>query len=168
MSNIIILPPSVEVVARAPASSLLPSSSLQDVVGQIINPHPDIPLPRSRFPALAGEAAEALAALRSRLEPASEDAIRAWLWPVANAVEYTPTEDEFQRRLSALLLVSDDVPGCAWSLQAQRMGLIEWRQRLPSVGSIVELVNGPVRKLISQARALRLIASTQSGITALR
>lgn len=129
----------------------------------VLNPHPDIGR-MPRVPESIRDAAfDALAAIAPLLCPAPRDVLSAWLWPIANGVEWTPDDGEFNRRIAALEMVAGEVPGVAWTVDAQRDGLRQWR-RFPSVAAIVELVSGPVRPLISRARGLRLLAALQAEV----
>ena len=92
--------------------------------------------------------------------PASEALIVAWLWPIADAVEYTPAEDEFFRRAHAVWMAADTVPHVAWTLSVQREGMRTWK-RMPSAAAVIDLVYPRVRPLVARVRALRRIVSLQ-------
>lgn len=129
-------------------------------VNTILKPHPDIPTPRVLPAALVEMARATLDELEPMMAPAPEATVTLWLWPIADGVEFTPAEDEFFRRARALHLVAVDVPHVAWTLEAQKAGLLAWR-RLPSVSAVIDLVLPPVRPLLNRVRALRVIAGAR-------
>ena len=101
-----------------------------------------------------------LADISQMLEPSSGDLLKAWLWPIADGVEYVPNEDEFFRRVEVLWLAAQDIPYVAWTVQKQREGLRAWR-RMPSVAQIVELVKPSVEPLLRRAAVYREIVATE-------
>lgn len=135
---------------------------LDQPLDAVLRPHPDVGIPKTFPPATRALAGEVLQALGAQMVPASRDVLLAWLWPIADGVEYTPTEDEFYRRLAALEIVNVGIPHVAWTIAAQQEGLRQWR-KFPSVSAIVALVIEPVMPLLSRVRALRIIIGTDSA-----
>ena len=129
-------------------------------IDQLLDPHPDLRKPRRFTEAARASAWAELAVLGPMVAPASSDAIKAWLWPVADAVERWPTEDEFFRRCGALFLASREIPHVAWTQKKQAEGMRQW-DRFPSVQKVVDLITPPVRPLILRVRVLRRIISDE-------
>ncbi len=124
---------------------------------RVINPHPDIGMPKLWHPAILAAVARVKADVTDPLcTPASRETLAAFLWPIAGAVEYTPTESEFYRRVAALEIAAIDVPHVAWTRPAQRQILQECA-RMPAVATILAVVLPPVRRLISVQRAVAII-----------
>jgi hypothetical protein len=154
-----------EMVSRRVGAVILPDSfvmppiadaRLAMEINSIIKPHPDLSKAQIWSGDIRVAAAKALTELEPMMMLPSESIVTAWLWPIGDAVEYTPAEDEFFRRAHVLWMASD-LPHVAWTLAAQREGIRTWR-RLPSVAAVLELVGGPVLPLIARHKALRHIA----------
>src|SRR6266436_2597580 len=131
----------------APPSVPPMPAGLRAHVEALITPHVDVPLPATTSE-LQVAARTHRQALVKYLLPASPEVIATWLWPVAGAVEYLPGEDEYSRRLSSLLLVSDQMPWIAWNRETQRAAVSTFK-RLPSVAAILELVTPSVSKILA-------------------
>lgn len=134
------------------------SLALVNAVQSVLNPHPDIGTPLNWLDRIVDEAAHALEAIQPLCEPAPPAVLEAWLGMIARGVEYMPSEEDFAFRLSALCFAAAELPGVAWTQQAQRDGLMSWR-KMPSVAAIMELVLPPIAPLLSRRRALQMIAS---------
>jgi hypothetical protein len=143
-----------------PEAFLLPGiGSLERYVWDLEHPHPDIPAPKI-FPDEAVRLAKhRLLEHEPFMAPASLAVLTAWLWPIADGVEYTPSESDFFRRVRALEIAASDVPHVAWTLASQRRGLQTWH-RLPSVAWILQLVGEDVAPLCSRVRQLRRIVES--------
>jgi len=124
-------------------------------VAAVIDPHPDIGIPVAS-PAVVEAARAHRRALAKYVLPASPEVIGAWFWPIGDAVEWTPTEDEFTRRLAVLISVSNHIPWGAWNLETQRAAILTFR-RLPSVAAVIDLVSKEVESLTQTYRALSSI-----------
>jgi hypothetical protein len=143
-----------------PEAFVLPQmiSRLDQLTWNLAHPHPDIPALRTF--AFDVECAEStLKQHEPFMAPASLAVLTAWLWPIADGVEYTPTEADFFRRVRALEIAASDVPHVAWTLATQRRGMQTWH-RLPSVAWILQLVGEDVAPLLSRVRQLRRIVES--------
>lgn len=161
-----------EMARRQPSRPSLPRSfvmpdfpkdvpvALLRAVTTILNPHPDIPMPKTWPADVRQGARQALALLTPLCEPATEEAVAAFLWPVADAVEFTPPEDEFFRRVRALWMAAEEVPHVAFTREAQLSGMRTW-PRMPSVSAVLDLVLPPIFPLVTRRRALRMIAVSE-------
>jgi hypothetical protein len=132
------------------------SSRLDQLTWNLAHPHPDIPALRTFDPHAVEDAESTLKQHEPFMAAASLAVLTAWLWPIADGVEYTPTEADFFRRVRALEIAASDVPHVAWTLASQRRGLQTWH-RLPSVAWILQLVGEDVAPLLSRVRQLRRI-----------
>jgi hypothetical protein len=147
-----------------PEAFVLPQmiSRLDQLTWHLAHPHPDIPALRT-FDRFDVECAEStLKQHEPFMAPASLAVLTAWLWPIADGVEYTPTEADFFRRVRALEIAASDVPHVAWTLASQRRGLLKW-SRFPAVGGetgICALVGEDVAPLLSRVRQLRRIVES--------
>jgi hypothetical protein len=150
--------PNVSLIEAFDYSPPACSVQLQTALIAHLYPHPDIP--QAVYPRydVIEEAIALLHQMGQYSAPAWDDTILAWMWPIADAVEYTPTEDDFMRRVKALSLAARDIPHVAWTLEKQRQGIRTWR-RLPSVAQIMELVLPPVHPMMRMVAALRQIAN---------
>jgi hypothetical protein len=132
------------------------SPELRLAIATMLTPHPDVPLRRADE-RVRGEATDALAAINPLLGPASVDVITAFLWPVADAVEFVPEEDVFFRRVNVLHMATQDIPHVAWTQQACMALCRSAGRYLPSVQQIIEAVEPAVRPLLQRERALKQI-----------
>lgn len=130
------------------------SNEMRVAIAHILNPHPDI-VPSNRTPTV--EAKVLLEGLADLARPCSYETMLAWMWPIADAVEYTPSESDFMRRVGALHMASVNVPWVAWTASKQRDAMLSWT-KMPSVAVIVEHVMPPVRPLVRLVTALRQLA----------
>jgi hypothetical protein len=145
-----------------PAVTVIPplvaSWNLRAAMLQAVHPHPDVPL---TVPAawVLEEAQDALDALTPLLAPASPEAIAAFLWPVADAVEYTPEEDIFWRRVKVLHLAAEhaQIPHVAWTKSTSLSLCLSAGRYFPSVEAIVEAVMPSIQALIERRDALKAI-----------
>lgn len=138
-------------------------AELAAVLHLMAHPHPDVPAPTAFTSKVCDQAVAALGHHSQWCEPASLDVVTAWLWPIADGVEYTPSESEFFRRANVLWLATcERMPHVAWTVRAQREGLAVWR-RMPSVASVIELVEEPVLPLLRRVELLKRIVRTVDG-----
>jgi hypothetical protein len=145
-----------------PEAFVLPGiGSMERVVWDLAHPHPDIPSPKTFPDGTVAMAKHLLAEHEPLMTPASHAVLMAWLWPIADGVEFTPGESDFFRRVRALEIAASDVPHVAWTLASQRRGLQTWH-RLPSVAWILQLVGEDVAPLLSRVRQLRRIVASVS------
>lgn len=131
------------------------SIALRNWMAMVLHPHPDI-TPSAPPEPVYREAVTALTALADQTSPATEATIVAFLWPVADAVEYTPSEADFYRRANVLHLATGDIPHVAWTYKAQRE-LCRTCRRLPSVQQIIEVIEPGIAGLQQRVRALNAI-----------
>jgi hypothetical protein len=139
--------------------SELPEGSsylLGATVHRLLHPHPDIVFERPRQ-RIRDEAAAALEVILPLLIPASAEALTAFLWPVADAVEFVPEEDVFFRRVNVLHMATQDMPHVAWTQQACMALCRSAGRYLPSVQQIIEAVEPGIRPLLQRERALKQI-----------
>ena len=137
---------------------------LEQIIESVIEPHPDVPTVQTLPEGARLHVRALLGKLLPLAGPAPRPVLLAWLWPIADAVEYPPAEDEFFRRLAALELVAADIPCVAWTKESQREALRIWK-RFPSVAAIVQLVVGAeVQALTKRIDALKYLtfAGTQN------
>jgi hypothetical protein len=136
------------------------SGPLIVAIGDHLHPHPDFTQVYSSS-ACQGEAVLVLKAMKTAMQPAIFETVLAWFWPIGDAVEFTPTEDEFMRRTNALWMAAHEIPNVAWTLEKQREGMRMWR-RLPSVAAVIELITPQIRPLIRTVNALGHIAGIEN------
>lgn len=142
-----LLPPCV------PALPINPSPALAHVLRAILSPHPDIAIGAAEQ-SVRAEAAEWTLKIRDRFAPATLGVITTFLWPVGDAVEFPPTEDEFFRRVNVTYLSCQDIPYIAWTQEASIRLCRKSGRNMPRVEVIRETVLPPVARLIAYRDAL--------------
>jgi hypothetical protein len=131
--------------------------ALQAVIDSIINPHPDVGIPDTFHLQVVWTAASAMPAVTLACAPASDERLMAWLWPIADAVEYTPSEGDFMRRFQALQLAAKTVPGVVWTEETQIKAMRAFA-KFPSVAAILDLVEPYGADWLKAKGALEYIA----------
>src|SRR6201996_3549325 len=150
-----------QIPAGYPALPKMPPE-LRSYVDALRDPHPDQPLPHMTK-ALKDAAFTHQRFLAPLLAQAPPELIARWLAPIAAAPAWPPTQDEYNRRLQALILWSDTVPWVAWNKQTQRELGTRVLQRLPDVGTIIECVRPCCEDLLSVSRALSVILEDKTA-----
>ena len=130
-------------------------------IERFVNPHPDLGFPKVLTTATLAAIASTETVIAPLCVPARREVLAAFLWPLAGAVEYVPTESEFMRRVTALEIAAIEVPHVAWTRSAQRQ-LLQECARMPAVAAILGVVVPPVRRLISIRRAVAMINASSS------
>lgn len=137
------------------------SAALAHVIRCILTPHPDIAMGGISTD-LRDEAHDVLDELAPYLAPATEEVLATFLWPIADAVGFTPDEGVFWRRVKVLRLFTPDIPHIAWTQQAcQRLARSRAADKaLPGVWTIVEAVFPDIQPLMDRRDALFQIVGT--------
>jgi hypothetical protein len=111
-------------------------------------------------PDVVAEATQLLQIFDQMVQPPAADLIRGWLRPLAAAVRNPPSKVDFDARIAALVMVSQDLPTAAFNTETQRTAICEFTF-WPSVAEIRELLVKDGRRYWGPHRHLLKIVSAR-------
>ena len=109
---------------------------------------------------VVAEAKRLLPIFDQMVQPPTADLIREWLRPVAAAVRNAPSKVDFDARVAALVMVSQDLPIAAFNIETQRTAICQFTF-WPSVAEIREILVKDGRRYLGPRRDLLKIVSAR-------
>jgi hypothetical protein len=111
-------------------------------------------------PDVVAEAKRLLLIIEPMVQPPTATLVRNWLRPLAAAVRNPPSKVDFEARVAALIMVSQDLPIAAFNIETQRTAICQFTF-WPSVAEIRELLVKDGRRYWGPRRDLLKIVSAR-------
>ena len=149
-------------IPQSLAARFNPSPALARNIRAILEPHPDVMLPRHFTDAMKSESADVTAELEKFCAPVTMERLRRWLQPIGAQVAQAPhpDSDDYRAWLASAMLALDTTAIGAFNAETQKEALSQFTF-WPSVAQIIKIVMKQSGAMKSQLFAAKAIANAK-------